>query len=99
MIEQTSTPPAMSQGCFGDEEPSSAGPNMTTSETPQQRKRRRHKLARRLYEALVAQDPNRGITLCDAEGKVIARHDPLPERDAPEIASVVQGPAAAGRDC
>jgi len=41
------------------------------------RMRRRHKVARRLYEALVAQDPNRAITLCDANGGVVARHDPL----------------------
>jgi hypothetical protein len=43
------------------------------------RKRRRHKVARRLYEALVAQDPNRAITLCDEAGNVLARHDRLPE--------------------
>jgi hypothetical protein len=36
------------------------------------RKRRRHKVARRLYEALVAQDPNRAITLCDEAGNVLA---------------------------
>jgi len=72
---------------------------MTTCETPEQRKRRRHKVARRLYEALVAQDPNCAITLCDAEGKVVVRHDPLPQHDAPEIASVAQGTTAAGRDC
>ena len=29
-----------------------------------------------LYEALVAQNPNRVITLCDGAGKVVARHDP-----------------------
>jgi hypothetical protein len=47
---------------------------------------RRHKVARRLYEALVAQSPNRAITLSDESGKVVARHDPVPEHDAPEIA-------------
>ena len=65
------------------------GSNMTTSEisNAEERKRaRRHKVARRLYEALVAQNPNRGITLCDESGKVVARHDPVPEHDAPEIA-------------
>ena len=41
------------------------------------RMRRRHKVARRLYEALVAQDPNRAIALCDGNGGVVARHDPL----------------------
>jgi len=71
---------------------------MTISHTPsslatsdprlsaEERKRRRHKVARRLYEALLAQDPNRAITLCDAEGKVVANHEPLPEHEAPEIA-------------
>ena len=61
---------------------------MTASETSnaEERKRaRRHKVARRLYEALVAQDPNRAITLCDEAGKVVARHDPLPEHDAPRL--------------
>ena len=71
---------------------------MTSSQTPSfvdassppvsaaERKHRRHRVARRLYEALVAQDPNRTITLCDAEGKVVEHHDPLPEHEAPEIA-------------
>jgi hypothetical protein len=45
------------------------------------RKRRRHKVARRLYEALLAQDPNRAITLCDEAGNVLARHGPLPTDD------------------
>jgi hypothetical protein len=74
---------------------------MTASETPnaEERKRvRRHKVARRLYEALVAQDPNRAITLCDEAGNVLARHDPLPEHDAPEIASPTHVPAANGHD-
>jgi hypothetical protein len=65
------------------------GSNMPTSEisNAEERKRaRRHKVARRLYEALMAQNPNRGITLCDESGKVVARHDPVPEHDAPEIA-------------
>ena len=49
----------------------------------EERKRaRRHKIARRLYEALVAQDPDRLITLCDRRGEVLAHHDPLPEHDA-----------------
>jgi hypothetical protein len=62
---------------------------MTASETPdaEERKRvRRHKIARRLYEALIAQDPERLITLCDGAGEMVARHDPLPEHGAPEIA-------------
>jgi hypothetical protein len=85
--------------------------NMTVSQTPSSvaasdrplsaadRKRRRHKVARRLYEALVAQDPNRAITLCDEAGNVLARHDPLPEHDAPKIASLTHVPTANGHDC
>ena len=47
---------------------------------------RRLAIARRLYSALVAQDPDRAITLCDAGGAVVARHDPH-EQDDPQIAS------------
>ena len=61
---------------------------MTASDTAAERKRaRRHKVARRLYEQLVAQNPNRVITLRDSAGKVVARHDLRPEQDAPEIGS------------
>jgi hypothetical protein len=42
-------------------------------------------IARRLYEALITQDPNRAITLCDGEGRVVARHYRRPEQ-TPEIA-------------
>ena len=35
----------------------------------------RLEIARRLYNALVAQDPNRVIILCDSNGRVGARHD------------------------
>jgi hypothetical protein len=48
---------------------------------------RRLKIARTVYDALVAQDRDRQITLCDEAGNVLARHDPLPKHDAPEIAS------------
>jgi hypothetical protein len=44
-------------------------------------------LAQRLYQALVAQDPNRAITLCDGEGRLVARHYPRPAEHNPEIAS------------
>ena len=66
---------------------------MTVSQTPSSvaatdpplsaadRKRRRHKVARRLYEALWPRTPTARITLCDEAGNVLARHDPLPERD------------------
>jgi hypothetical protein len=65
-----------------------AGRHMIASETPEERRReRRHKVARRLYEALVAQDPDRLIILRDGSGKVVARHDLLAEQDDLEIAS------------
>jgi hypothetical protein len=47
----------------------------------------RLEVARRLYQALVAQDPDRLITLRDGGGGVVARHDPRPEQGDPEIAS------------
>jgi hypothetical protein len=39
-------------------------------------------VARRLYQALIAQDPNRAITLCDRDGRLVARHYPRPEQYA-----------------
>jgi hypothetical protein len=75
---------------------------MISSETPnavERKRERRLEIARQLYETLVAQDPNRAITLCDEAGNVVARHDPLPEHDAPKIASLTQGPTATGHDC
>ena len=41
-------------------------------------------IAHRLYQALIAQDPNRAITLCDGEGRVVARHHPKPARQSPD---------------
>ena len=65
--------------------------NMIISQTPNsaaERKRvARLEVARRLYQALVAQDPDRLITLRDGGGRVVARHDPRPEQGDPEIAS------------
>jgi hypothetical protein len=40
----------------------------------------RLEIARRLYNALVAQDPNRVINLCTSNGRVVARHDLQPEQ-------------------
>ena len=55
---------------------------MTGSDTPisdaEQKRIRRHKVARRLYEQLLAQNPNRVIILHDGVGKVVARYDPVP---------------------
>src|SRR5262249_13448112 len=66
--------------------------NMTVSQTPisavERKRARRHKIARRLYEQLVAQNPNRVITLRDGGGRVVARHERRPAAEgAPEIAS------------
>jgi hypothetical protein len=56
---------------------------MTVSETPSSVADRRLAIARRLYEALVTQDPDRAITLCDVGGEVVARHDPPLEQSDP----------------
>jgi hypothetical protein len=61
--------------------------NMTASQTPKSVVERRRAIARRLYSALVAQDPGRKITLFDERGGLIARHDPVAEQGDPEIAS------------
>ena len=64
---------------------------MIISQTPNsaaERKRvARLEVARTLYQALVAQDPDRLITLRDGGGRVVARHDLRPEQGDPEIAS------------
>jgi hypothetical protein len=60
---------------------------MTVSQTPSSAAERRLAIARRLYQALVAQDPDRLITLCDGLGRVVACHDPQLEQGSPEIAS------------
>jgi hypothetical protein len=49
------------------------------------RRAERLEIARRVYQALVVQDADRIIRLCDSDGKVIARHDPRSDRA--EIAS------------
>jgi hypothetical protein len=46
----------------------------------------RLEIARRLYQALVAQDPNRVTILRDSSGRVVARHDLEREQSDPEIA-------------
>ena len=64
---------------------------MIASQTPNSRRgakaRGATEVARRLYQALGAQDPDRLITLRDGSGRVVARHDPRPERVIQEIAS------------
>ena len=78
-------------GCFRLDVSGAVGrANMIISQTPNsaaERKRVARLVARRLYQALVAQDPDRLITLRDGGGRVVARHDPRPEQGDPEIAS------------
>jgi hypothetical protein len=56
-------------------------------QTPISVSERRLAIARRLYEALVDQDPNRAITLCDGQGRVVTHHYPRTEESSPETAS------------
>jgi hypothetical protein len=52
----------------------------------ERRRAERLDIAHRLYQALIAQDPNRAITLCDGEGRAVARHYPT----RPEILSFAE---------
>jgi len=56
-----------------------------TSQTPSFVAERRLGIARRLFRALVAKDPDRSITLCDSRGEMVARHNPRPEQSAPDL--------------
>jgi hypothetical protein len=55
---------------------------MTVSQIPSSVAERRLAIARRLFRALVARDPDRSITLRDSSGEVVARHDPRPEQSS-----------------
>jgi hypothetical protein len=55
---------------------------MTVSQTPSSVAERRLAIARRLFLAMVAKDPDRSITLCDSSGEVGARLDPRPEQSS-----------------
>jgi hypothetical protein len=67
------------------------GRDMTTADTPKsaaERKRaRRHKVARRLYEQLVVENPHRLITWRGGTGKVVAKHDLRPEPGDTDVIS------------
>jgi len=89
-MEQTTSPPTKLVVAWG------MGRNMTASDTPNslagRKHARRHKVARRLYEQLVAQNPHRLITLRDGAGKVVAaKHDPRPEQGDTEIVRIKRG--------
>jgi len=89
-MERT-TSPSTKFGCCPEIAIGAVGRKMAASDKPNcpaERKRaRRHKVARKLYEQLVAQNPNRVITLRDGSRGVVARHDPRPEQGDREIAS------------
>jgi hypothetical protein len=63
------------------------GAHVTASDTPKSAAEQKLDIARKVYRALAAQDADRVITLCDIQGKLIARHDLRPEKDDPKIAS------------
>jgi hypothetical protein len=44
----------------------------------------RLEIACKVYNALVAQDSNRVIILCDGNGRLLASHDLPPEQSDPE---------------
>ena len=54
---------------------------MTISKTPSSVAERRLAIARRLYSALVAQQPYRVFTLNDGQGRVLASSAPTPDQD------------------
>jgi hypothetical protein len=54
----------------------------TLDNDAERRRAERLDIAHRLYQALITQDPNRAITLCDGEGRAVARHHPRPEQCA-----------------
>ena len=60
---------------------------MSTDKLDIAAKRKRSDIAHKVYQALVAQDPDRVITLCDGDGRVVTRHEPRTEQDAAESAS------------
>jgi hypothetical protein len=61
--------------------------DMTIPQTPISVSERRLAIARTLYQALVEQDPDRAITLCDSSGRVVTHHYPQPEQSSSETAS------------
>ena len=54
---------------------------MTVSETPSSIAERRLAIARRLYSALVAQQPDRTFALRDGQGRVLASSAQTPHQD------------------
>jgi hypothetical protein len=77
--------------CIRLEDRSTGGANMVIRQTQRSAEARnrvaRLEVARRVYQALIAQDPERLITLRDAGGRAVARHDPRPEEGDQKIVS------------
>jgi hypothetical protein len=44
-------------------------------------------IARRVYQAMIARDPDRLIILRDSSGRVVACHDPRPEQPDERVLS------------
>jgi hypothetical protein len=44
-------------------------------------------IARKVHNALVAQDPDRVIILCDGNGRLFAGHDLPPKQSDPKVAA------------
>jgi hypothetical protein len=53
---------------------------------------RRLKIARTVYDALVAQDPDRQITLCDGSGRLLARNEQRPNEAVTDTSGLRQTP-------
>jgi hypothetical protein len=58
---------------------------MSTDIDAELEREQRLDIARKLYQALIAQNPNRSIALCDGEGLLVARHRPW-RAEAPSVA-------------
>jgi hypothetical protein len=77
--------------CFRLDDSEQRATNMIFLQPPNSAEERKRiaqlEVGRRLYQALVVQDPDRLITLRDGGGWVLARHDLRPEQGDPEAAS------------
>jgi hypothetical protein len=56
--------------------------SLTPDSDTERERAERLPVALRLFQALIAQDPDRVITLCYGDGRVVAQHEPSPEQRA-----------------
>ena len=56
--------------------------NLTPDADTEREHAERPSIALRLFQALIAQDPDRVITLCYGDGRVVTQHEPSPEQRA-----------------